>query len=391
MSKFRKIILGLCAVTVGLTALSFFAALRSNAAGQAASHAALLSDAFQRARLSVVEEESLERKYRLEPSAEIRDKHAAASARLVDALTEIGRIGGQGDRELASDVLSTHTEYVRAVESLFEAVDAGRTAEARDIDENAVDPTFDKIQSEVHAAAEGHRLEGLAKIGSLRRTEQVVLMVIPIGLVLLALFVGTIMRMHRLLHNHAAEKEHGALHDALTGLANRTLFMDRMEHAIQTADRYSPSFSVLLMDLDRFKEVNDTLGHNAGDELLRAVGARVTSVLRAGDTVARLGGDEFGILLGGANAEAAWALAERLQAALQEPLDLMGRSVAVRGSVGIATYPEHAKTSGGLLQNADVAMYAAKRGNLGSAVYNPSANPNDAAHPQLAEIQAGGY
>ncbi len=165
--------------------------------------------------------------------------------------------------------------------------------------------------------------------------------------------------------------QHQALHDALTGLPNRALLNDRLAHALAVAARERASLALFLMDLDRFKEVNDTLGHDAGDDLLCEVGRRVQGALRASDTVARLGGDEFAMLLPGADAVSATEAARKLLSTLVEPVTLHEQVVIVGGSVGIALYPDHGENAAALLRHADVAMYAVKRGGGGYAVYNP--------------------
>ncbi len=167
-----------------------------------------------------------------------------------------------------------------------------------------------------------------------------------------------------------------ATHDALTGLPNRALFGDRLERALAAAPRLGGPVALLLLDLDRFKEVNDTLGHEAGDTLLRAVGARLCRALRASDTVARLGGDEFAAVLPGADAAGAERTARAACAALATPLVLDGCPVEVRASVGIALAPEHGADASTLLRHADVAMYLAKRGALGHALYAPALDPH---------------
>ena len=164
-----------------------------------------------------------------------------------------------------------------------------------------------------------------------------------------------------------------ALHDALTDLPNRVLFDDRLEHAIGAAERSGGPLAVLLLDLDRFKEVNDTLGHHAGDQLLRDVAARLREAVRKGDTVARLGGDEFAVLFPTVGGEAeAWELTRRLLDALAQPFQLDGLAYDVAVSTGIALYPQHATDKDRLLQYADVAMYAAKREQLGVSLYDPA-------------------
>jgi diguanylate cyclase (GGDEF)-like protein len=151
---------------------------------------------------------------------------------------------------------------------------------------------------------------------------------------------------------------HQALHDALTGLPNRALFLDRLEHALARASRAGTDIAVLFLDLDRFKTVNDSLGHAAGDQLLCAVAERIASCMRTADTAARLGGDEFAVLLEDlASTREAVGVAERIIAALEAPVLVAGREVHVSASIGIATGDGDSED---LLRHADVAMYRAK-------------------------------
>ncbi len=165
--------------------------------------------------------------------------------------------------------------------------------------------------------------------------------------------------------------QHQVLHDALTGLPNRTLLHDRLAHTLRLMERDASSLALLLLDLDRFKEVNDTLGHQAGDALLRQVAARMRDAVRASDTVARLGGDEFAVLLPGAERDGAVHAAQTLLAALVSPVTVEGQTVHVGVSIGIAVTPAHGHEAAVLLRHADVAMYIAKRGGSGYAVYDP--------------------
>jgi len=161
-----------------------------------------------------------------------------------------------------------------------------------------------------------------------------------------------------------------AYNDALTGLANRPRLMDRLEQLIAISKRSDESVSVLLMDLDRFKYVNDALGHQLGDVVLQEVARRLSTLLRDSDTVARLGGDEFAVLLPQTSSAAATVVAARVSAALEQPIELSGQNVDVGASVGIAAFPEHGPDAASLLREADVAMYAAKRAHVGFMVFN---------------------
>jgi diguanylate cyclase (GGDEF)-like protein len=157
---------------------------------------------------------------------------------------------------------------------------------------------------------------------------------------------------------------HQAFHDPLTGLANRALFRDRVSHALALAQRRGHPVTVLFLDLDDFKTVNDSLGHGEGDRLLIAASERFLACARSADTVARLGGDEFAILIEGA--EGGDGLPERLSAAMAHPFSLSSNQVLVTASIGVATSTA-GETADDLLRNADMAMYAAKRRGKGRA------------------------
>ena len=173
------------------------------------------------------------------------------------------------------------------------------------------------------------------------------------------------------LRRHADETQHQALHDSLTGLPNRALFRREVETALAARRDSDLPCAVLLMDLDRFKEVNDTLGHHNGDLLLQAVARRLQSTLRPGDVVARLGGDEFGILLGDAgDRQSIDSLAERMNQALATPFLVQEMTLEVGASIGIATFPEDGDDVDTLIQRADVAMYVAKSTFRGHEFYS---------------------
>ena len=164
-----------------------------------------------------------------------------------------------------------------------------------------------------------------------------------------------------------------AFRDQLTGLPNRALFNDRLEQAIRAAKREGEGFSVLLLDLDRFKEVNDILGHQVGDLLLQEIGRRLeTTLMREADAVARLGGDEFAVLLPATDARGAQVIARRLLDSLEQPIELEQQKVTPGGSIGVASYPEHGEEASTLLRHADLAMYVAKENRSGFAVFDPT-------------------
>ncbi len=178
--------------------------------------------------------------------------------------------------------------------------------------------------------------------------------------------------------------EHQALHDGLTGLPNRTLFRDRIEQAIMIAEREGGQVAVAMMDLDRFKDVNDSLGHHAGDALLVEIGKRLRGILRSSDTVARLGGDEFGVLISKPRTERdVIVVIEKIRAGLERPVTIDGLALPAEGSIGIAMFPHHGEDVDTLLRHADVAMYGAKEEKGGYAFYEKSRNESDPARLTL--------
>jgi len=185
------------------------------------------------------------------------------------------------------------------------------------------------------------------------------------------LFIATLRDIsERKAHTDALEYQ--ALHDALTGLPNRSLFGDRLRQALLAARRNQKMFGVLLLDLDRFKDINDALGHDRGDSLLQEVTARLRGVLRATDTIARLGGDEFAVLtIDAKHPDDVVATARKILAALEGPFAIADQMVETGASIGIAMYPVHGDDPSTLLRRADVAMYVAKRSGGGYAVYAP--------------------
>ncbi|MDR3389718.1 MAG: EAL domain-containing protein [Rudaea sp.] len=188
---------------------------------------------------------------------------------------------------------------------------------------------------------------------------------------------------------HIDALKYQALHDALTGLPNRLLLHDRIEQGIADTWRTSSEFALAFLDLDGFKEINDTFGHQVGDVLLTMVGTRLRAHLHAADTIARLGGDEFAIVLGAQNRlRDAERLGTQLLAALAEPFVVEDHTLVVGGSIGIVHCPQHGTDPNTLMRRADVAMYAAKAAHAGVMTYSPRQDSHSPARLQLiAEIR----
>jgi diguanylate cyclase (GGDEF)-like protein/PAS domain S-box-containing protein len=182
---------------------------------------------------------------------------------------------------------------------------------------------------------------------------------------------GVIVNAHDITERVELEQQllHQAFHDPLTGLPNRALLMDRLEHALARSRRRNAVLGLLLLDLDRFKVVNDSLGHQAGDELLQQVGERMAAALDPSDTIARFGGDEFTVLVEDVVRPAAvTALAQRLLSALQEPFSVAGRAVHIGASIGVVLSRAAHNRPADLLREADIALYEAKGAGRGRAV-----------------------
>ena len=381
---------GLAAVLLLLTGFALWAAYSTNRAARQADHFNRLSDAYQQARFAVAAEESLERKYRLEPGPEVRQRYQQAAADLVDALDVVRERGSREDQILEERLDADHARYLDAIGRMFAAVDAGDTKRVLIIDNEQVDPLFSKIEEQVNIAADTHHARALASLQSLRTAETFVVVATPVafaaGLGLLGVFWAIMIGYQRRTERQAAqakrqalESQHEALHDGLTGLPNRTLLRDRTDQVIRQSDRELVPAALLLLDLDRFKEVNDTLGHHYGDQLLVQVANRLRGRLREVDTVARLGGDEFAVLLPTiATVEGAVAVAGKLQAAFDEPFRLDDLALDVETSIGVALYPEHASDPDELLQRAEIAMYVAKDTHAGYVLFDPKLDQHSA-------------
>jgi len=192
----------------------------------------------------------------------------------------------------------------------------------------------------------------------------------------LAVWVSLLLstRISKQLDEKNDQLKHMALHDNLTDLPNRQLLNDRLEQLFLQSQRENLTFALFLIDLDRFKEINDTLGHQFGDELLKKVSKRLMSSTREEDSISRLGGDEFAVLLPQTDFEGSKLCAERILNAMDAPFCINSISTESKASIGIAIFPEHADNVATLMQHADIAMYQAKKLQSGYAIYDPAQN-----------------
>ncbi len=180
--------------------------------------------------------------------------------------------------------------------------------------------------------------------------------------------------MRSQIHQRQLALEHQALHDSLTGLPNRALLQDRLDQDIHRAHRQKKSMALMLLDLDHFKEINDTLGHPVGDQVLKKVGQRLSDFLRESDTVARLGGDEFAIIATDIDEDDARNFVEKIILAIKQVVHVDKQNLYVGASIGVAMYPDHGQDVATLVRHVDIAMYHAKHNNLDYVFYDSSMN-----------------
>ncbi len=347
-----------------------------------------LADHHAEAETAVAAEESLERKYRLEPGPAVRRRFDEASANLSGAMQLVRRDGAAADRAVADQVALAYVPYLKSIDRMFGAADRRDAALVLQIDSQEVDPRFDAIEALIEKATDSHHADALADLADLKLREAFNARATPAvflgGLLLVALFSGVLRRTRAQLDQQRRKAVHDALHDALTGLPNRTLLSDRFDQALRAGKRCNSTTALLLIDLDRFKEVNDTLGHHAGDQLLAQIGPRLAATLRDADTVARLGGDEFAVLLPNVDGlSGALDVAARLRAALAEAFWVEDVELDIDASIGVVISGAHGDDAQILLQHADIAMYVAKQQNRGVVVYDPG---NDDHTPERLSL-----
>jgi diguanylate cyclase (GGDEF)-like protein len=378
----------LATVVIGLGSFAVWSSQATNAASEQAVSASDLSDDYSAAASAVGAEESLERKYRLEPGPEVRDRYDKSAAALVASLGDVKKDGDAADVALVARVLALHVDYLSAIDAMFTAVDHNDTALALEIDGAEVDPKFAAIESAVIAAAAAKHEHALAQLAHLQKLEALTRRLTPLlflaGLLLAVVVASITRRNRRLLLVERQRALHDSMHDALTGLPNRTLLAEGFGQTLHTAARAGTSTGLLLIDLDRFKDINDTFGHPLGDELLTLIGPRLVGALRDVDTVARLGGDEFAVLVPDVRDEAAATdIALTLRSSLAQPFRVDGVDLDIEASIGVVVSGKHGLDADVLLQRADIAMYVAKTSDIGVFAYDPAADEHTPAKVSL--------
>jgi diguanylate cyclase (GGDEF)-like protein len=375
--------LGLTAMSLALVSLIvvvIFGSIATGHAAQDAERAAKLNTAYQAVANGVTNEEATEREYLLNPSADVRKEHRQAQVQVTNSLNQIAQRGVAGDRSLADRLLKLHATYTAGEQQLFAAVDAHSPAAIiSKIDFGQVDPVFDKIADASQDAARQHETLAQQKLTALRHTNETALAwniaSLVVGICLVSAASLALTRSRRRLRTQSELNRHQALHDSLTGLPNRALFQDRTQQALNASARTAKPVAVMLLDIARFKDVNNTLGHHYGDLLLRQVAQRFSATLRAHDSVARIGGDEFAILLPETGPDEAVTTALRLIDVLAEPFLVKEIALHLEACIGIAMAgaDSDAETS---MRHADVAMYEAKTQRVPFSTYELTRDDN---------------
>jgi diguanylate cyclase len=358
-----------------------------------AQSASTTSDLYQDARYFAAQEDAELTTYRIDHTSEARVAHHDAAASLDNTLNLIksGAAVGSVERASADRILSLHQHYQTLTEKVFRLLDTNRTNQATKLENTRISPILDSLTTSLSALEEAHHQVVVAQLNAAQRDAAALQVGTPVLLGLILLLLCAFMLVTR---DYRRTVQRQALHDALTGLPNRLLFADRVSHALAAAGRTGAQPAVMLLDLDRFKDVNDTLGHHHGDQLLIELAARLQSSLRPVDTVARLGGDEFAVLLPDGGETAGTLAARRILTSLERPFTLAGITVGVEASIGIASAdasdlePTAVDASGDarmadLLQHADTAMYQAKKDRDGYRHYVPGQEGSTTAHLTL--------
>jgi diguanylate cyclase (GGDEF)-like protein len=300
----------------------------------------------------------------------------ATSHQLADQLAALDPASDQ-----ARAVHEAFVTYDTAVEREFALLAEGKVAEAQEVDKQRVDAAFGRLLEALEAAGRGYgTLAGQAN----RRADIGTQLI----LVAAAVVIGALVWRFQRVRSQTAELfAYQARHDPLTALPNRALLLEQLERELARTSRRNDPLFLLWLDLDDFKVVNDSLGHQAGDHLLLAVGERLRNCLRPGDLPARMGGDEFTVLLTDLTGlRDATGAAERIGTELGAPFEVAGRQVVVHASIGIAESLPGVTTAEELLRNADIAMYEAKK--LGKGQYQVFTPGMDALAWRRLELEA---
>ena len=370
--------IGLCLVILALTAFAGTSAVVVTRAGAEAKASADVREASVEVHDRLLPLEDSVDEVVEDPSARNRSVYVAQEAAAALALGGLRHGHASGGVFRFERLMADFAAYKESVRRMFQLAER-RPAAAVAFEERFVDPPYEAMLTFVTEDADVHWRETSDALEDMGNTQRVLLTVafVVVGLALVPLVVFTrVLRRHRReIHVQAEENHHQALHDPLTGLPNRTLLRQRAELALEAAGREGQTVALLIVDLDRFKEINDTLGHHFGDVVLKALSRRLEASLRSDDTVARLGGDEFAVVLHSVESvDDALDLATRIRTAIERVIEYDGLKFSVEASVGVVLSGVHGDDVETLMRHADIAMYIAKERGLGACVYEEDFN-----------------
>ncbi|SDT19697.1 putative bifunctional diguanylate cyclase/phosphodiesterase [Actinoplanes derwentensis] len=371
------------ALTVGLALLAAMAVVSSRSTARAADIAAgtqQTSQQWNEIYLKISMEYELLEDYLDSPDLGDRQPLLSSIGSAEPNLRWLLANGGEDDTRQVMALQNAYGGYTYTLRNLIDAAaTADRDGTLKYARQAALSASGLRRQASVNVARNNLAIAVVLRDAKEQNARQLIAVeVLSLADLLLVIFCGLVLLAYqKRTERQAADNDYRASHDGLTGLANRRLLGERVSRAIADADRDGPGVGLLLLDLNRFKEVNDTLGHHSGDLLLIEVARRLSNGSRASDLVARLGGDEFAILLAGVeDITDAHTVAQRVLTELCGPAQVGDLSVDISGSIGYSHYPSLSSSAEELLQHADVAMYHAKRNRLGLAGYEPENDNN---------------
>jgi diguanylate cyclase (GGDEF)-like protein len=365
----------LASVLMALGAYSIIGTALTTRAADLHSRALTVDADFSEARGAITLEEVNLRHYQVQQSSAVHNRFILAADAVGAALNLAIRDGPPDAGEQAAALLSQQRDYRTAAERLIEMV-TNRDPNASSFDGLTATPDYYTLEQNVAVVSRAYHASAQRQATEMQRAEVHMLIGTSfgfgMGLTLVAVIWRMVLSYQRRLVQDADASEHLSLHDPLTGLPNRRMFHERLATALSVpSGRPDDQVGIMIIDLDGFKAVNDTLGHHAGDQLLQEVGHRLRAGIRDGDLAARLGGDEFAVLLPGtADLAAAAEVAHRLTDKIRRDFALDVGSAAVSASIGLTVAAAAGVAGDELLRQADAAMYRAKSAGGGVAVYN---------------------
>ncbi len=369
----------LAVALIGLSGAATWSGVATGAAARSSQRAFLLYDAYTTARYWVEAEGSAASQYQLAPDANTSYAFSQAKTAIEGAMATITARGPAAEREVAADILRRNDRYAQVTYQLFRAVDGHDPVGAAQLEASLVTPAFVDVQDRVYAQARSSRQMDVAAGLRLMHVEKITRwatsLAVGVGLLLIAMFSWLRKLSAREQRRQVLRNAHQSTHDALTGLPNRQLFTRILDRALVTAKEAGSSVGLVLVNLDRFKEVNNVLGHETGDQLLKQVGARLREALASGEALARFGADEFAVMITAAGSgpsarsELSAALS-RVQATVSSEFIIDDGALAVEATAGLVRYPQDGGTSQLLLQRVNIAMNLAKTNHEEMGVYD---------------------